>query len=125
MPTSGTATLVDSDTAPASCGEAPPTTPAAGSFQVVCDTAGTNNAVVSVGTLTTGTEAGDFSLRVNQTPQPVHSNQVVDDIPVGAALALVFTPTGGAARTLQSATAPGTCTTPTTRPRRRSAVSAS
>ncbi len=92
-------------------------TPATGAFAVICDTDGTANAVVTIGTLATHDNTGSYELRATPgvTTTNVTAGQQVD-VQVGAHLALYFVPSSGSAYAVDTDTAPTGCGSTTVTP---------
>jgi uncharacterized repeat protein (TIGR01451 family) len=109
--TGETVTVRDCTVAP------PPTAPATGSFAVVCDTDGTTNAVVTIGTLAKHDDTGSYELRASPgvTTTSVATGQQID-VQVGAQLGLYFVPSSGSAYVVDTDTAPTSCGGTTTPP---------
>jgi uncharacterized repeat protein (TIGR01451 family) len=98
------------------CAVAQPT-PATGSFAVVCDTDGTANAVVTIGTLATHDNAGSYELRATPggtTPNVSAGQQI--DVQLGTQLGLYFVPGSGPAYVVDTDTAPANCGSTATPP---------
>ena len=95
----------------------PPPVPATGSFAVVCDTDGTTNAVVTIGTLAKHDDTGSYELRATPgvTTMNVTTGEQID-VQVGAQLGLYFAPSSGSAYAVDTDTAPASCGGTTTPP---------
>ncbi|MDQ1600448.1 MAG: hypothetical protein QOD68_1922 [Actinomycetota bacterium] len=91
------------------CTPAQPT-PATGAFGVACDTDGTANGVVTIGTLATHDNTGSYELRATPgvTTANVTTGQQID-VPLGAQLGLYFVPSSGPAYVVDTDTAPAAC----------------
>jgi uncharacterized repeat protein (TIGR01451 family) len=106
VPSSGPATLLDTEQSPAAC-TPPVVTPPAGSFTTECTATG---AQADVGTLTEGTATGGrFELRSGSTVIPVTSGQQNVTVPASATVTLHYVPSSGPATLLDTEQTPAAC----------------